>query len=47
MHLQLDLEGSKKEEVISGEEVGDNLDFEAQIKRLFPLPFSAFSIDEK
>lgn len=45
--LQLGIEGLKREEVISGEEVGNNLDFEAQGKRLFPLPFFAFSIDEK
>lgn len=34
--LQLNLKGLKKEGVISGEEVENNLDFEAQGKRLFP-----------
>lgn len=47
VHLQLGIERLKKEEVISGEEVENNLDFEAQGKRLFPLPFLAFSINEK
>lgn len=37
--LQPDLEGFKKKEVISGEEVENTLDFEAQGKKLFPLPF--------
>lgn len=47
VHLQLGIEGLKKEEVISGEEVENNLDFEAQGKGLFPLPFLPFGIDEK
>lgn len=45
--LQLNLEGFKKEEVISGEELENTLDFEAQRKRLFPLLFLAFSVDKK
>lgn len=45
--LQLDLEGFKKEEVISGEELENTLDFEAQRKGLFPLLFLAFSVDKK
>lgn len=47
VRLQLGIERLKKEEVISGEEVESNLNFEAQGKRLFPLPFLAFSIDEE
>lgn len=39
--LQLDLEGFKKEEVVSGEEVETFLDFEAQKERLFSLSFLA------
>lgn len=35
MDLQLDLEGHKKEEVISGEEVENTLDFEAQERDCF------------
>lgn len=45
MDLQPDLERFKKKEVISGEEVENTPDFEAQRKRLFPLPFLAISID--
>lgn len=45
--LQLELERFRKEEVISGEEVVNTPDFEAQRKRLFPLPFLAFSVDKK
>lgn len=45
--LQLDLEGFKWEEIILGKEVVNTLDFEAQRKRLFPLPFLAFSVDKK
>lgn len=45
--LQLDLEGFKKEEVVSGEEVETFLVFEAQKKRLFSLPFLARSADKK
>lgn len=37
----------RKKEVISGEEMENTPDFEAQRKRLFPLPFLAFSIDVK
>lgn len=35
--LQLELEGFRKEEVVSGEKVVNAPDFEAQRKRLFPL----------
>lgn len=45
--LQLELEGFRKEEVISGEEVVNAPDFEAQRKRLFPLRFLAFSVEKK
>lgn len=43
--LQPDLEGFKKKEVISGEEMENTPDFEAQRKRWFPLPFLATSTD--
>lgn len=44
--FQLELEGFRKKEVISGEGVVNTLDFEAQRKRLFPLPFLAFCVDK-
>ena len=49
--LQQDGDRFRKENIISGEDVENTLDFEAQRMRVvffffFPLPFLAFSVDK-
>lgn len=45
--LQLDLEGFKKEEVISGEEVENTMDFEAQRMRFLSSAIFSFQRRQK
>lgn len=45
--LQLDLEGFKKEEVISGEEVENTMDFEAQRMRFLSSAIFSFPRRQK